>query len=82
MKKFQNDFPKYVAQVFKERLKELGLSQYRFINDNVEFANRPTLTRILRGDGGSNIATVAHYADMLGLEIIIRPKQKEDENKD
>lgn len=82
MRRFQNDFPKYVAQAFKERLKEIGMSQYKFINEHTESANRPTLTRILRGDGGSNIATVAHYADMLGLEIIIRPKQKEDENKD
>lgn len=80
MKKFKNDFPDYVAKVFKERLKEMGLSQNRFVNTHVEFANRPTLTRILRGDGGSNIATVAHYADMLGLEIIIRKKQTDNED--
>lgn len=82
MAKFKNDFADYVAQTFNKRLKELGLSKFRFINENNEFSNRPTLTRILRGDGGSNITTVAHYAEMLGLEIIIRPKQTEDENKD
>ena len=82
MRNFKNDFPKYVASVFKARLKELGLSQYRFVNERTEYANRPTLTRILRGDGSSSISTIAHYADMLGMEIIIRPKEQDNEDKD
>ena len=78
MRKFQNDFPDYVAKTFKDCIAELGMSQHRFVNENIEFTNRPTLSRILRGDGGSNIMTVAHYADLLGLEIIIRKKQDKD----
>ena len=74
MKKFKNDFAKYVAEAFTERLNELGLSKNRFINTFADITNRPTLTRILQGRGGSNIETIAHYADLLGLEIIIRKK--------
>lgn len=69
MSKFKNDFPDYVAQTFKDRIKELGLSQNRFVNMYAEFTNRPTLQRILRGEGSASMATVAHYANLLGLEI-------------
>lgn len=82
MRNIENDFPEYVAKVFKERLNELGISQYRFINEYAELTNRPTLTRILRGSGSSSIMTIAHYADLLGLEIIIRPKRQDNEDKD
>lgn len=82
MAKFKNDFPDYVAKAFKKRLKEKGLSQYRFVNEHTECTNRPTLMNILRGANGTNISTLAHYADLLGLEIIIRPKQTDNENKD
>lgn len=78
MANFQNDFSRYVAETFNHRLKELGLSKNRFVNTHIEFTNRPTLMRILRGEGGANINTVAHYADLLGLEIIIRPKTNPD----
>ena len=75
MKKFKNDFPQYVAEKFKERLNELGISQYKFVNTYADLTNRPTLQRIMRGVGGSSIDTVAHYADLLGLELIIRKKE-------
>lgn len=81
--KFKNHFPDYVAKVFNERIRELGMSKYFFLNKYADLANRPTLTRILRGNGGTNIATIAHYAELLGLEIVIRPKKKKDNgNKD
>lgn len=76
MKKFKNDFSKYVAEKFNERLKELGMSRYRFINSNPDYTNHPTLTRMLQGKGGTYAETVAHYADLLGLEIIIRKKEE------
>ena len=77
MKKFKNDFPKYVAEKFNERLKELGMSRYKFINTYADYTNHPTLTRMLRGIGGTNIETIAHYAELLGLEIIIRKKEEQ-----
>lgn len=74
MRGFNNNFPEYVANVFKDRLQELGLSQYKFIG-SAEHTNQPTLTRMLKARGSTNIKTLAHYAEKLGLEIIIRPKQ-------
>lgn len=82
MRKFENDFPKYVSRVFKERLKQKGMSQYRFINEHAEAANRGTLRNILRGSYATNITTLAHYADLLGLDIIIRPKEQDNEIDD
>lgn len=77
--KFNNTFNEYVATVFKDRMKELGISGNRFVEENADFSTRPTLRRILSGKrGGSNINTIAHYADLLGLELIIRPKQNND----
>lgn len=76
MKRFKNDFSQYVAEKFKERLQELGLSQYKFIMSNPDYTNHPTLRRMLQGKGGTYAETVAHYADLLGLEIIIRKKEE------
>lgn len=84
--KHDNDFPHYVAAVFKDRLKKLGISQYKFLNTYADLAGRPTLTRIMHAHGGTNIKTLAHYADLLGLEIVIRPKTEKtpayNEDKD
>lgn len=74
--KFKTDFPRYVADKFNERLEELGMSKYKFVHSNSDYTTHPTLNRILRGDGSSNMNTVAHYADLLGLEIIIRKKEE------
>lgn len=38
----KTDFPKYVGEVFTQRLKDLGISRYRFICDNVDDVNRVT----------------------------------------
>lgn len=78
MRKFTNDFPKYVSEVMKKRLEELGMSRYRMIND-APSVNRPTLSRMLRGEGSTNISTLAHYCEQLGLEIIIKPKEYKHE---
>ena len=75
MANFKNDMAEYVADIFKKRLRELGLSQTRFVSEYAEFTNRPTLYRILRGHGSTSISTVAHYANLLGLEIKIVKKE-------
>lgn len=75
----KNDFPEHVAKVFQERLKELGMSRYRFIR-SFPVTNQGTLERILTGVGSTNIQTLAYYADCLGLEVIIR--KKEENRKD
>lgn len=74
MMNIKNDFPKYVAEIFTERLKELGKSKYRFVREN-PIVNQPTLDRLLRGEGSTNIKTMAYYAEVLGLEVIIRKKR-------
>lgn len=71
----KNDFPKYVSKVFRERIEELGMSRYRFIRE-FPLANQGTLQRILYGDGSTNIQTLAHYLDCVGLEMVIRKKKE------
>lgn len=75
MANFKNGVAKYVAEVFKSRLRELGLTQSRFISEYAEFTNRPTLYRILHANGSTSMSTVAHYANLLGLEIKIVKKE-------
>lgn len=66
----------YVADVFRNRLKVLGISMYKFLNTAAaEYANKPTLARILRGVGNTQFDTVVRYAEWLGLEVVIRPKE-------
>lgn len=79
MDKLRKNFPKYVSDVFKERFKELGLSQYRFIKDNEGIVSRQTLTRIMRGNNGISATTLALYADLLGLDIIFEPQTKQND---
>ena len=67
-------FQKYVADSVLKRLEELGMSQYKFLKENPETTTEMTLRRIVRGDC-ANVATIVHYCDLLGLEIIIQPKK-------
>lgn len=66
---------KYISDTLKDRMEELGFSQYRLLQDNPSTTNEVTLRNILRGSWSTNIHTLAHYCDLLGLEIIIRPKK-------
>lgn len=68
------DFPKYVGESVRKRLAELELSQYRFLQC-FNGITHPTLTRILRGAGSTNISTLADICNELGLEITIKPKK-------
>lgn len=70
-----NKFNKYVAKVFTDRLKELGVSRYRVQTAHMDTVTRETFARVCRGNGGCNINTLAHYCDILGLEIIIKNKE-------
>lgn len=81
-KKRNTGFEKYVADVFCERIYELDITQTQLLEDTGNKVSAPSLSRVLNGHGGTNINTIATIADMLGLEIIIRPKQEEDENND
>lgn len=81
-KKHNNGFEYYVAETFCKRFNELDITQKQLLEDGGNTVSHPTLTRILRGYGGASINTIAAVADMLGLEIIIKPKTKEDENID
>ena len=74
-KRFNNGFAEYAGKKIRERMEELGMTQYRFCTDNNDIATFQTLRNIRRGEGGTNISTLAEYCDRLGLEIIIRPKE-------
>lgn len=76
--KFENDFAKYAADALNARLKELGMSKYRLFKET-GLTNAPTLRRILKAEGSTNITTLAHYCGLLGLEIKIQPKEQKDE---
>lgn len=65
----------FIAEAFKNRMKDLGISQYKFVHSRKTDANRPTLVRLLRGEGSTQFDTVASYADWLGLEIVFQPKE-------
>lgn len=80
-KKQNSGFERYVAEVFCKRFYELNISQQQLLDDTGNKITAPTLSRILNGCGGTNINNVAAVAEMLGLEIIIRPKQTETENE-
>ena len=70
-----NDFPKYAADVFRERLKELGMTKYRFVRE-FPVGNQGTLQRILDGVGSTNVQTMAYYLDCVGLELTIQKKKE------
>lgn len=71
----KNDFPKYAADVFRERLKELGMSKYRFVRE-FPVGNQGTLQRILDGVGSTNVQTMVYYLDCVGLELTIQKKKE------
>lgn len=81
IKKENHDILKYVADVIKKRLGELGITKYRFCKDNSDVVNALTLHNMLNCKYSPYFTTVAEYCDRLGLEIIIRPKQNEDKSK-
>lgn len=77
-KKQNKGFEQYVADVLCERFNELNVTQTQLIEESGNKVTQATFSRVLNGNGGANINNVAAIADMLGLEIIIRPKQTEE----
>lgn len=82
-KKHNKGFEQYVSEVFCEAFNSLNISQTQLIEETGSKVTQSTFSRVLNGCGGANINNVAAIADMLGLEIIIRPKQTDEyENQD
>lgn len=81
-KKQNKGFEQYVSEVFCEAFNNMNVSQTQLIEETGNKITQTTFSRVLNGYGGTNINNVAVIADMLGLEIIIRPKQTEDECED
>lgn len=79
-------FNVYVGEVLTERVFELGMTQAQIAREHVDSISQPALSRILNGIGNTSINTLAIVADILGMDIIIQPKQtkkeKTDEDKD
>lgn len=78
-RRYNTKFERYVADVFCDRLDELDITQLQLIERTGNKISQPSLSRVLKGSSASNINTIATVADMLGLEIIIRPKQTEED---
>lgn len=76
-RKIDAGFDRYVAEVFGNRMNELGVTQTYLCEENRGKITQPTLSRVLRGRGGTNINTLAVVADILGMEIIIKAKNIE-----
>lgn len=75
-----HDIQKYISDVFRERLAELDMSQYRFCKENPDIKIL-TLHNILNCKYSPYVTTLAEYCDKLGMEIIIRPKKNENKGK-
>lgn len=64
-----NETSKQIADILRNRLKELGLTQTAFVRKHAITTTYPAFSRILRGENGVNINLLAHYCDLLGFEI-------------
>lgn len=79
MKDVVEDFNTRVRAAIKERLDELGMTQYRFVRNHPGIVLGVTLSKIMNGHTTPNLRTLVKYFDLLGLELKII---KKDENND
>lgn len=79
MKDVVEDFNTRVRAAIKERLDELGMTQYRFVRNHPGIVLGETLSKIMNGHTTPNLRTLVKYFDLLGLELKII---KKDENND
>lgn len=75
-------FNEYVAKTLCTRIFELDTSAAEVARKSNDAITPSTMSRILNGVGSTSINTLAIVADLLDMEIIIRPKQKDNEDKD
>lgn len=73
------DFYEYAGRIFKERMKQLGLTKYRFHKDNKDITSMPTLMNILSGKE-SKTKTLVEYCERLGLKMQIVQKERPKED--
>lgn len=69
------DFNEYAGRVFKERMKQLGLTKYRFHKDNKDITSMPTLMNVLAGKE-TRTKTLVDYCERLGLKMEIVQKDR------
>lgn len=70
------EFFKEAAEIFNERLKELGITRYRLMMRNNVFHKNATYSRILNGEGGYNVSNLIELADMLGLDVVFKEREQ------
>lgn len=75
-------FCEYVARVLCKRAYALEMTLADIARASKGNITQPTLSRVFNGVGSTSIDTLAIVADLLGLEIIIQPKQTKEENTD
>lgn len=73
-------FLQYIADTIKDRLEELGITRYRFVADNSDIISYPGLSKLYHAKQGTTIMVLNDVLDRLGMEIVIRPKQYENED--
>ena len=72
-------FLRYISDTFRQRLGELGITRYRFVNDNLDITSYPAVYKLWNGKVGTTTTTLYDIMDRLGMEIVIRPKQHMEE---
>lgn len=80
MRRIPKDNPnEEIATAIRNRLDELGISQTMFLNSNsIKSINRPTFSKVIRGEGSTQYRTLKAYLNALGLEIRIVPVRDAD----
>lgn len=74
------EFYKNAADIFNERLNELGMSRYRFMMRNGVFHKNATYSRAFSGEEGYNVSTLIEIADLLGLDVVFKMKDNNESN--
>lgn len=74
-------FNEYVAKTLCDRIFELDTTAAEVARNSKNSITQATLSRVLNGVGNTSINSLAIVANLLDMEIIIRPKQT-DKNED
>lgn len=79
MEKDREETARYVADELNKRLKDLGITRYRLVADANLHTKTANIQKLLAGKTPGNFSKVASLADLLGLEIVFRPKLSKEE---
>lgn len=76
--KRDNTAVRRIFSIIEERMKGMNVSFYR-INRDLDISDI-TLKRLRRGIGGCNVNTIARIAEYLGMELVLKQKEENEDN--